>query len=577
MEFYFRSTDLNEQACTMPDCRCVLCKFPPAKRPRRLSSAPAAISNLTPLGVAPDFPRTALEPTFLLERLAHIRCLSLTVCGANGRLLRKVEAFVSGSEVELKCLQRADETGALHEIDGSVNLSDVWSYIRLDVGKEIAPSSAAVQLIDGYAYLKLPLVSSTLSTELDGGLGCKAERTYRAAEQRRCERQWLRGSQPRCRKCAALICSLNGNVRALPDVDAAAMVDFVQCCEELSFSWNCLFPPSVQSGPQALMAGNQGDKSARAESIICFMGNHSLLLCSELLPSTHRCPSKAFYEPRSYRHDFLQQHVPVSVWDPICCTQCSTILGAARRPAADAVHASSRDVRAGMNGNTISEPSVAPVWFERRCPPQLDCTLQLLKCRISLRGTLPASGGCEVFAGEQVHLPRLSARSWPEQLSDANNIFSPYSMAGIIAAEILRAVDEEEDDEDTGSHGSDMILQSKLAREDSRHFVIGPTQSDPLLQLTLLSQHGAIHTNHPWAGCTSNNTILDAIKILFTKEIQCAHAQLPLRPPRWFALSTEECQHLHQLLLLSSSMLPPTLRLLGKLTVGFLPVAPTWE
>ena len=28
----------------------------------------------------------------------------------------------------------------------------------------------------------------------------------------------------------------------MPDADAASMVDFAQCCQELEFAWACIFP-----------------------------------------------------------------------------------------------------------------------------------------------------------------------------------------------------------------------------------------------------------------------------------------------------------------------------------------------
>ena len=171
----------------------------------------------------------AVEPIFLLERLDHIRCLSLTVCGADGGPLCQVAAAVSGSEVELQCLQtNGDATKA-----SSATPPPTWSCIRLDVGEEIASGSAAVQLIGGYAYMRLPLAEPLTVPELDRELRCKVGFTCRAAEQRRRERALLRGAKLHCQACDAPLCRLQGDVRALPDADAAAMVDFVQCCEEL--------------------------------------------------------------------------------------------------------------------------------------------------------------------------------------------------------------------------------------------------------------------------------------------------------------------------------------------------------
>ena len=232
-----------------PECRCAECKFPPSKRPRlrrqRASAPPEASEAVPGLSLQPSIPPQH-EPIFVLERLAHIRSLVLTACGAGGRPLLDAAVTVRGSEVELQCVQLTEE-GVDHV-----------ACLQLDVGEEVDSSSSTLQLLGGFAYVRLPLGplppsphdadEAREASQLRGEVGL----TCRAADQRRRERAQLRGARLRCRGCALSICRLQGDVRAMPDADAAAMVDFIQCCQvsvscaggrrqlECLHPWQCL-------------------------------------------------------------------------------------------------------------------------------------------------------------------------------------------------------------------------------------------------------------------------------------------------------------------------------------------------
>ena len=559
------------------DCRCAECKFPPMKRPRLRRSAPTSALSLavdaTPfLSVATP----STDPIFVLERLAHIRCLSLTVCGPGGSPLLQAMATVTGSQVELRCLL-GSTAEAFVELDstGSGEATGSWSGLHLDVGEEIDGSAAGVQLARGYAYLRLPLAvppplvlsegereASHFRTEV--GLTC------RAAEQRRRERAHLRGALPCCRACGALICQLQGDVRAMPDVDAAAMVDFIQCCQELSFEWGCLFPPpdtpvSIVPAPPAAADDAPPVPPVRA-GVVCFMASHVLLTRAPPPPSTVRCPDEVFAEPRSFRNDFREgsrggpRGRKPSLWEPLRCAQCSVVLGAAKRDDdSSAGEGRTRGQEAGGGATGVAAGGVAgeghvreapmreaPIWFEQRFPPELGCSLQLLKSRVTVRsegastdaneasdrgvtdaaaaapagGTLFPTGsnvsdaagedlfgtdifgsdlfGSDLFGSDPIGSDPVG--SGPVGSGPVgSDIFGGYSMGSVVAAEILRALEEEGDEEEEAEQGPAADGRQPLGRGDPRLFVLGPSPTAPCLSIRLLNPFVTLHTNHPAA------------------------------------------------------------------------------
>ena len=197
---------------------------------------------------------------FVLERLPHIRCFSLSACGARGAYLMHAEASARGSVVALTCWLLGGESGSgeLHEC-----------CLRLDLGELLDNRPEAAALIctvsDGYAYVRLPLApeaartagraqppigepssDAALATDADPGADAaalddgrvsqqlreEAGLYYRAAVQRRRERASLRRAALSCRRCgeegAGAPLLVVGAARALPDVDVSSLVDFMQ-------------------------------------------------------------------------------------------------------------------------------------------------------------------------------------------------------------------------------------------------------------------------------------------------------------------------------------------------------------
>ena len=66
----------------------------------------------------------------------------------------------------------------------------------------------------------------------------------------------------------------------LPHPDATSWVDFVQCCQDLSFDWACVFPP--EEAPSA--AGHMAAPAATLPDD-CLVGEHVLLLRGAPPPS----------------------------------------------------------------------------------------------------------------------------------------------------------------------------------------------------------------------------------------------------------------------------------------------------
>ena len=97
-------------------------------------------------------PRAA-EPLFLLERLAHIRCFTLTLCGPEGARLQGASVRVTGSVAEVLC--------ELAPVDGvHASVPEPRLCLRLDVGEPLdAAAAMTISLADGYAYIRLPLLA----------------------------------------------------------------------------------------------------------------------------------------------------------------------------------------------------------------------------------------------------------------------------------------------------------------------------------------------------------------------------------------------------------------------------------
>ncbi|KAL1519828.1 hypothetical protein AB1Y20_023334 [Prymnesium parvum] len=495
-------------------CRCRACVFPPPKRLRlhALPSPPPPPPPASPL--APPPPCKEPPPVFVLERLAHIRCFSLVVCAPAGATLRDVSLAARGSLIDLRCVHSRLAPPAA-------------ACLRLDVGEEVEAAALRLPLSGSHAHARLPLrgASSRHAPAHDAShLRDEAGLACRAAAQRAAERAALRGGGAlRCAACGGALCDLRGDVRPMPDADAAAMVDFVQCCDDLSFGWECIFPPPDDAPPPPPVG--------------FFMGSHALLLDAPAPPSLRACAAEAFLEPRTYRHAFrgAAPAARPAVWEPLRCARCASLVGAARRAAgAPAVE------------------TAPPAWFEERSPAELHCTLQLLKARVRVDRAAAAEGE-QVFAG--------------------------YSMSRLVAARVARMEEEAGEDEEAEGAAS--------AAEDPRRVVLGPQRDAPCLALALINSYVTLHTNHEWGAAATGRAFgsetvectVDALKVFFTRDADAIARMAPdeVSRPSWLCLAADECELVAKELELSSQMLPPEARMVGKLHVGYLAVAPTWD
>ena len=129
---------------------CVNCE-PRIKRSRRSAGPPVRFA-VECAEVRSAQPRAA-EPLFLLERLAHIRCFTLTLCGPEGARLQGASVRVTGSVAEVLC--------ELAPVDGvHASVPEPRLCLRLDVGEPLdAAAATTMPLADGYAYIRLPLLA----------------------------------------------------------------------------------------------------------------------------------------------------------------------------------------------------------------------------------------------------------------------------------------------------------------------------------------------------------------------------------------------------------------------------------
>lgn len=206
------------------------------------------------------------EPLFVLERLAHIRCALLTLTAPIGMPhIVGAAVRVSGSIVTARCelAPSTEDASTATEPRGPLAL-------RLDVGEPLGDAGgASVRTDGGFAYVRLPLGSAPrpgsagAAGALPGSAGGASASPFdpaqlspreesglcrRAALQRRRERRELPGAALRCRRCGAGWLCAPARVLSMPDVDAASMVDFAQCCQEIDFDWDCVFPRAEAGG-----------------------------------------------------------------------------------------------------------------------------------------------------------------------------------------------------------------------------------------------------------------------------------------------------------------------------------------
>ena len=163
------------------------------------------------------------EPlSFVLERLPHIRCYTLSVCGAHGALLTSAHALVTDAVLSIHCTLQPDE----HDVEQVSRCC-----LRLELGEALDGLDGnsdgigiECTISDGYAYVRVSLAALPPSDD-DSALGHRALGAsvpalsegresqqlreeaglyHRAAQQRRSERLSLRGVSLGCRcGCAA--------------------------------------------------------------------------------------------------------------------------------------------------------------------------------------------------------------------------------------------------------------------------------------------------------------------------------------------------------------------------------------
>jgi len=226
-----------EDACACPRCELPRKRARPRQRLELCADAEAdppnaGVSRPAPVGLA------TIEPLFVLERLAHIRCVLLTLSAPAGfPPIARASVRVSGSAVTVTCDTLAsDESSGLFGGPGATGPDGHHLSLQLDLGEPLGGNTGgSVKTAQGYTYVRLPLqpVSEAKPALTQpqplGGASASAppdpeERSpreesglcRRAAQQRRRERRELPGAALSCRRCGASWFAAPSTVRWSP-------------------------------------------------------------------------------------------------------------------------------------------------------------------------------------------------------------------------------------------------------------------------------------------------------------------------------------------------------------------------
>ena len=508
--------------------------------------------------------------------------------------------LVSDLDASLCCL-RLDVGEELDERPNAASLAmmDGMAYARLPLAPE-TPPPAAEPVANGTAEARAATLASKANLPfaikwgkgagtgqwqqpipcpppervfLDAEKRCLREEVgmySRAATQRRRERSTLAEAGLVCRRCASAAMSSHGpppaplhrvtGARTLPDADLSQLADFMQCCNEIGFDWRCVFPPGGGDGEHADATANFAAKldsgmclaaeededdevtavessaasydGGGASSSTCYLGTHSLHLAGAaplLFPLCY--PSDSFDEPPCYRHATSESGG--GRWAPMRCPTCDATLGALRIGDQEKVVEVVEPVEEALAASTV------PMWFDESAPPELRCTVQLLKGAVSVAEEI----------GEE-----------------EEEVFGGYSMAALVADRILRA--QEGDEEGKGG-----------GKRVSRFAVTPAGGGVPSALIVLLSPYVTLATNGFRFGAAAAGATTDALKVLFTTDAETIAQQLETGGPvaRLVLPERDERDEVVKALHASTQLVPAAARNVGALRVGFMPVAPTWE
>mgnify|MGYP003684640695 CR=1 FL=1 len=667
-------------------CECRECRLP--KRRRRGQPVVTLCEELEPLPRTHSF--TPNEPLFVLERLAHIRTALLTLstpCGLAPIARATVE--IHGQVVAASCVL-ADSDGVT-PADSSSALPPL--SLRLDLGEPVGDvASASVTVQNGYAYIRLPLgASSAFGAVTPPGLvdglsanpgTCETTSPFeplqrspreesglceRAAFQRRRERCELPCAPIHCRRCGTYWLSMPSIIKSMPDVDAASMVDFAQCCQDIDFDWRCVFPEAKEDGDQfkdgrgrELEMDELLAKSLeRSRKDVCYSSDHALHFDVPPPPALRICtsPSPIGYDDVGAHHFSTSVHGdnielagvgrssdgdgPFSppwhvhsrafaedtptVWAPLQCVGCGEVVGAT------VVQGSKSGASCGDGGADLGEEDIAfitaaknaqepeipsqwsacvhtvvgaPLWFEERVPAKCRSTMQLLKAASSVGLVSAPLHGGDVMEppmipeeiGRTVEDPTAHRATRPH--SRCTPLFDGFCMSTIVAWRMLReAVDGFEDaPTQSRAESTPRLSGESCPVAGPLHFALCDLSSGlPVTLLTLLSQNVTVYTNQdvlcPGSATrraadgmsgTTRRPAQDALKVLYC-EADGQEARVTLS--NWHAggalrllwLNRTGCSQILTQLCDSTRLIPPRSRQLGAFSIGYLPVAPTWD
>ena len=169
----------------------------------------------------------------------------------------------------------------------------------------------------------------------------------------------------------------------------------------------------------------------------------------------------------------------------------------------------------------------------------------------------------------------------PEAVADGGGVLCGYSMASLVADRILRRVEEEEEGEHV-PRTFELLTRTATGGE-------GGEELERAVTILLLSPYLTLSTNQQATGISAvaaRAPVADALKVMYAV---APRGQGAAAPPvgvgggggggvvSLVLPEGEACAQVVAALEASTLMLPPSARDVGKLRVGYLSVAPTWD
>ena len=318
--------------------------------------------------------------TLFVERLGVLRNVNLIVsaCRDSGLVLTFASATVGSSRILVKCdLGTRDSVVPFMAMFSPLCAATPAKAIAcIQLSETACMPRASLACVGDCALVRVLLPPppaewregySADEREYTPDVRRESGLTMRAAVQRHAERTQLRDASLHCRVCGARsLAALPGIARAAPDVDSASMLDFAQCCHEMTFNWTCAFPIDVKRA------------YAKDTATSRLLSDQTVLLSNSLpdTPHTPRARRGSWFDaPRSCLNGTSAVR-----WQELACSGCGAVLGVATAQAVDSEPFRAAAPATSPTSCALSRPP--PASFEEQVAPGVPFCVQLLKCAL---------------------------------------------------------------------------------------------------------------------------------------------------------------------------------------------------